>query len=139
MAIVHTGSHGAPSYLQLCAAAVQLGPGIPDLDLEVTSPVNPQPSLAKRPLVISGQVYEMTAAGRVGVAGGHVAVEWNSDSWLWGAIFADADGRYTICGIPAGWTLGFHAGKPESGYAYVYKEAVFHANATFDVEVKRTR
>jgi uncharacterized protein YbdZ (MbtH family) len=135
--VVHTGGHGAPSFVQLCAAAVQLGPGIPDLDLEVTSPVSPQPSLGKRPLVVSGQIYEMAAAGRVGIAGGHVAVEWNWDSWLWGAIFAAADGHDSICGIPAGWTLWFHVGKPESGYDYIYKEAVFHTNATFDVEVKR--
>jgi hypothetical protein len=123
--------------VQLCAAAVQVGPGTADLDLEVTSLFGPQPSPAKRPLVISGQVYEMTSAGRVGIAGADLAVEWNYDSWLWGAIFTDDDGRYSICGIPAGWSLNFVAGKRESGFDYIYRAAVFHVDTTFDIELKR--
>ena len=58
-------------------------------------------------------------------------------SWLWGAIYTDAYGRYTMCGIPAGWRLTFVAGKPESGYDYNYRAAVFHADTTFDIEVMR--
>jgi hypothetical protein len=140
IAVVQAGGPGIPEYEQVCVAARQIGaPGTPELDLEITSRTNPQPSSGPRPLVVSGQVYEMTSAGRMGVAGAHVAVAWNYDSWLWGAIFADADGRYAICGIPAGWKLTFVAGLPESGFEYVDQEAVFHGSGTFDLEVKRNQ
>ena len=139
VAVVFAGGPGfsADGYLQLCAAGVKVGPGGGDLDIEVTSSGNPEPSPGPRALVVSGQIYEMTPAGRVGLAGATLAVDWSSDTWLWGAISADAEGRYTMCGIPAGWPLTIYAGKPESGHEYVSVGAVFNATATFDIEVRR--
>lgn len=139
IAVVFAGGPGfsLEGYQQLCAAAVKLGPGGGDLDIEVTSSGNPEPSPVPRPLVVSGQVYEMTPAGRVGVAHAALAVEWSYESWLWGAIFTDAEGRYAMCGMPSGWALTIYAGKPDSGYEYVSKGAAFSGNATFDIEVRR--
>ncbi len=103
--------------------------------MEITSKVNPQPSPTMPPLIISGQIYELTSAGRVGIDGADVAVDWNVDSTLFGAVFAGADGRYSLCGIPRAWPIEFLAGKP--GYDGTATWQRFDADSTFDVELKR--
>lgn len=133
IAVVHAGS---TDYPQLCAAGLQLRAGAAELDVEITSSANPQPSPTMPHLIISGQIYEMTSAGRVGIAGAYFGVDWNVDSPLFGGLFTDADGRYSLCGIPRGWLIEFLAGKP-GRYTDVAIWRGFDANTTFDVELKR--
>ena len=135
LAVAHAGGPSF-NYAQPCAAAIQLNAGTNVLDIEVVSRANTPASTERRPLVISGQVYETTAAGRSAVSGASVAVNWQPDTYLYGgSVATDADGRYSFCGIPAGWPVEFEASKP--GYDSPSSWQRFSADAAFDIELKR--
>jgi len=50
-------------------------------------------------------------------------------------VFADADGRYSVCGIPPNWQVAFDVG--QSGYVGRYDWHEFTGDATVDVELQR--
>ena len=135
LAVAHAGGHSL-NYAQPCVAAIQLNAGTTVLDIEVVSRANTPASAERRPLVISGQVYETTRAGRSAVSGASIAVNWQPDTYLYGGTVAtDADGRYSFCGIPSGWDVEFEASKP--GYDSPSSWQRFSADAAFDIELKR--
>lgn len=134
LAVAHAGGHPL-NYVQPCAAAIQLRAGTTVLDIEVVSSAD-TPDWERRPLVISGQVYETTRAGRSAVSGASIAVNWQPDTYLYGGTVAtDADGRYSFCGIPSGWDVELEASKP--GYDSPSSWQRFSADAAFDIELKR--
>jgi hypothetical protein len=124
----------AGPYRQVCGAGVDLSINT-RLDLEVTSKANPQPS-PTTPLVLTGQIYEMTPSGRVGVPGAWLGLDHHyPDVPFFGAIFSDADGRYAVCGIPAGWPMYIGAG--QTGFEHAFVSHTFTANTTLDIEIRR--
>ena len=104
------------------------------LDLDVTSRANPQPSPAPAPVQVTGQVYEVTPAGRVGVADAYVYFDWYWESPYF-AVRADGNGRYAVCGIPPNWQMG--VGAWQDGYWEAYAYRYFQRDTTFDIELKR--
>jgi hypothetical protein len=126
----------APNRRQVCAAGAKLGPAT-QLDVEITSSASPQPSPSPSPLRITGQIYEMTPAGRVGFAGWSIGIDRDVPDLVFLTVRADANGYYTACGIPAGWPVHFDIG----GEIY---EAVsgagwhrFSGDTTVDIEMRR--
>jgi hypothetical protein len=125
----------AGRYWQVCGAGIDLGVDS-RLDLEVTAKDNPQPSAGGAPLLLSGQIYEMTPAGRVAVPGAWVALDhhWPDVPFL-GALYADNQGRYSLCGIPSGWPMIVGAGL--TGYESVTIARGFTTNSMLDIELRR--
>lgn len=128
----------APNSRQVCAAGAELGPAT-QLDVEITSSANPQPSPAPSPLRITGQIYEMTQAGRVGFAGWSIGIDRHAPDLAFLTVHADANGYYTACGIPAHWPILFDIGNE------IY-EAVsgagwhqFSGDTTVDIEMRRVQ
>lgn len=62
-------------YQQVCGAAATLGVAT-QLDVEITSRANSQPSPTMPPLRVTGKVYETTPAGRIGLDGASIGIEW---------------------------------------------------------------
>ena len=118
---------------QVCGALAALT-ATTQLDIEVTSRADPQPSPTMPPLRLTGQVYETTPAGRVGVGGALVYLEWHSDGPFL-EVYADADGRYVACGIPANRPMAVSAWQEGFNNPYVWHQ--FSADATLDLELKR--
>jgi hypothetical protein len=75
-------------------------------DLEVTTIANPQRSPVPAPLTVTGEIYEATPAGRVGLGGAVIYLEWAFESNFL-TVVADAEGRYQACGIPASRPMKF--------------------------------
>lgn len=123
------------THQQVCAAFVPLR-GATQLDMEITSTANPQLSLSPTPLRITGQVYEMTPDGRKGVGRATVGFDWAYESTLF-QVEADADGRFSACGIPHGWPLMMGAG--QEGYITFYERKSFISHTTIDIELKRVQ
>jgi len=119
---------------QTCGAGTELTADT-RLDVEITSQANPQRSPAMPPLRVSGQVYEMTPVGRVGIGGASVGLEHHATDAPFLDVVTDADGRYTACGIPRGWQIALWVGK--SGYSDTYTWKSFSADGTFDIELQR--
>jgi hypothetical protein len=119
---------------QVCGAGVELGVET-QLDVEITSRANPQPSPTMPPLRVAGQVYEMTPAGRVAVSGASIGMDHHGPDSPFFTVFSDAEGRYTACGIPANWPMAFWTGKP--GYVDSYVWHRFIADSAVDIELKR--
>ena len=119
---------------QVCGATAVLGPAT-ELNLEITSRANPQRSESPAPLRITGQIYEMTSAGRVGLAGAGIGLEWIAPDSPFVDFSTDKDGRYTACGIPAFTQMAFWI--VEAGYREHYEWHSFAADATLDIELKR--
>ena len=133
-AVAHAGGHPL-NYAQPCVAAVQLIAGT-ELEIQVVSRTSLPASVERRPLVISGQVYETTPTGRSPVSGASIAMNWQPDTYLYGGtVVTDADGRYSFCGIPSGWNVEFEASKP--GYDFASGWQRFSADTDFDIELKR--
>jgi hypothetical protein len=86
------------------------------------------------PLRLTGQVYETTPAGRVGVGGALVAFDWHSDGTFF-ELYAGADGRFTACGIPANRPIAVSAW--QQGFDGPYEWRQFAADTTLDLELKR--
>lgn len=121
------------THRQVCGALAVLT-ATTQLDVEVTSRENPQPSPTVPPLRLTGQVYETTPTGRVGIGGALVYFESHSDaSFL--EVYADADGRYTACGIPANRPIAISPW--QEGFDNPYAWHQFSADATLDLELKR--
>ena len=95
-AVVHAHSAGRR---QVCGALPPLT-ATTQLDLEVTSSANPERSSNPAPLRVTGQIYEMTPAGRVGLGGAVIYVYLANDGYFL-TVVADAEGYYLACGIPA--------------------------------------
>jgi hypothetical protein len=106
------------------------------LDLEVTSAANPQPSPTMPPLKVTGQVYETTPAGRVGVGGVEVWIEWQPDTTFL-TVRTDENGRYTACGIPVGWPIEFSPWFANHTYEQLSRWYQFLSDTTVDFELKR--
>ena len=135
LAVAHAGGPSV-NYAQPCAAAIQLNAGTTVLDIEVVSRASPPGLAERRSLVISGQVFETTQAGRSPVSGESITVNWQPDTYLYGgAVATDADGRYSFCGIPSGWDVEFEGYK--LGYDFPASWQRFTADATFDIELQR--
>ena len=128
---------GNPStHRQLCGAAANLRPGSAvELDVELTSNTNPQPPTSLPPLRVTGQVYEITPAGRVGIDNAWIGLDWLAADSVFLTIYTGKDGRYTICGVPAAAQMGFDVG--QIGYEGFYAWRVFNTDTTFDIELKR--
>jgi hypothetical protein len=124
----------SPGHQQVCGAATVLGVTT-ELDVEITSSSNPQPSPTMPPLRVTGQIYEMTPSGRVGLDGASIGMEWMAPDSVFITVNADKDGRYTACGIPANAPIAFWAFK--SGYDDPYVWHQFTADTTVDIELKR--
>ena len=121
---------------QVCGAGAELGVAT-QLDVEITSSANPQPSPMPPPLRVTGQIYEMTEAGRVGVSGASIGIDHHVPDAPFLTVFTGADGFYTACGIPANWPILFDIGK--TGYEVVNRTSWRHftADTTLDIEMRR--
>jgi hypothetical protein len=126
--VAHSSTHQ-----QVCGAFVALT-ATTQLDVEVTSRENPQPSPTMPPLRLTGLVYETTSAGRVGVGGALVAFDWLPDGPFF-ELYADADGRFSACGIPANRPIAVSAW--QQGFDGPYAWHQFAADTTLDLELKR--
>ena len=122
------------THRQVCGAAVRLSPGA-QLDVEITPRADPQTSPTVPPVRVTGQIFEMTPAGRRGIGGASIYVDYLFPDLPFLGISADADGHYTACGIPefarvALWAAA--AGYDESGSWFQ-----FTTDRTLDIELKR--
>lgn len=133
-AVVHAHGDYTAGYRQVCGAALQLGLDPPERDVEITSRANPQPSPTMPQLIVSGQIYETTSAGRVAVDAATIYLEWQYDSALV-EVLSGADGRYSVCGIPRNWLIAFGVSKP--GYIDPIAGHQFSGDSTLDIELKR--
>jgi hypothetical protein len=124
------------NYRQVCGAGIELGAAT-QLDVEVTSTANPQLSPTMPPLHVTGQVYEITPAGRVGVSGAWIGMDHHVPDSPFLTVFTDAEGRYAACGIPPNWPIGFDTGK--TGYEFAGQTVwhYFRADTTLDIEMRR--
>jgi hypothetical protein len=102
-AVVLAGLSG--THRQVCGAFAALT-ATTQLDVEVTPRENPQPSPVPAPLIVTGQIYEVTPAGRVGLEGAAIHLEWGYERYFL-TVVADANGFYQACGLPAGRPLRF--------------------------------
>ena len=130
----------SPGRLQICGALPALTASTLQ-DLEVTSTANPQRSPDPPPLRVTGQIYEMTQTGRVGLGGAVIHVYFAPDGYFYTAV-ADADGYYQACGIPANRPVAFEVARDLSAgyggeYEIPYLWYSFGADATRDIELKR--
>jgi hypothetical protein len=123
------------AHRQLCGATAELGAAT-DLDVEITSNAGRQQRSAGTltPLRVTGQVYEMTPAGHVGIEGAEIYTEWAPDG-PFVSFYTRANGLYTTCGIPRDWPIGFEASKP--GYVGLFLRRAFHVDSTLDFELER--
>jgi hypothetical protein len=122
------------THTQPCAAPVKVD-GDTSFDVELVSVRNPQPPRSVRPLIVSGTVFETTANGRSPVAGVKIFAEKILD-FVAAETLTDAEGRYLLCGLPAGswsvWTLkdGYQMGGDVDSVPLI-------SNRTFDIEIRR--
>jgi hypothetical protein len=95
-------------------------------NIEVVTPgVQPGPD-ATAPFVVSGAVYRQTSAGRQFVPGARVAVEYFT-ALITATATTDANGRYRLCGIPAGG--------PRSVYVLIDGKVVKEITATVNSDM----
>jgi hypothetical protein len=130
-AIVLTSSS---AHQQVCGAATTLS-ATAQLDVEITSKSNPQPSPTMPPLTITGQIYETTTSGRVGLDGASVYMEWIAPDSPFMTFTADKNGRFSACGIPANTAIAFWTFK--TGYNDPYDWHQFSKDSTIDIELTR--
>jgi hypothetical protein len=128
-------SANTASHAQVCGATTVLSV-ITQLDVEITSRTNRQPSLTIPPLRVSGQLFQSTPAGRVGVSRGEITLELSLDASVQTTSTAfflevdtDANGNYLACGLPANWPIRF-----SSGYEDYQEWHQFGADGTLDIE-----
>lgn len=106
------------------------------LDVEITSRTNRQPSLTPPPVRVSGQLFRTTPAGRVGVSRGEIALQLSLDASVQTPTTAfflevdtDANGNYVACGLPANWPILFI-----SGFEDYRAWHQFNGDAMLDIE-----
>jgi hypothetical protein len=123
------------AHAQVCGATSVLRAET-QLDVEITSRTNRQPSLTMPPLRVSGQVFQITPAGRVGVRHPEIALELSLDgsaqttsTAFFLEVDGDANGNYVACGLPANWPIRF-----TSGFEDYQAWHQFSADATLDIE-----
>ena len=122
------------THRQICAATTELS-GTNQLDVEITSSTVGQALPATlTPLRVTGQIYEMTPAGRVGIGGAEIFTQWANDGPFI-TFYADANGRYTACGIPANWPIGYEIYR--TGYSGAFAWRQFSGDGVFDIELKK--
>jgi hypothetical protein len=131
VAAVRTSS---ATHQQLCGAVVTLD-GLTEVVVEVTSKEHPQHSPTMPGLRITGQVYEMTPAGRVGIAGALVYTEWLFPDMPFVQVDAGKDGRFSLCGIPPNSRIAF--GAWHAAYEENYRWHQFNADTNLDIELER--
>ena len=126
------------AHAQVCGATAVLRATTP-LDLEITSRNSRQSSLTMPPLRVSGQLFHVAPAGRMGVSRGEIALELSLDAstqTTMRAFFlevdADANGNYLACGLPANWPILFI-----SGFEDYQAWHQFSADASLDIERKQ--
>jgi hypothetical protein len=119
---------------QVCGATAVLS-GTTQLDVEITSRTNRQPSVLNPPLHVSGLIFQTTSAGRVGISRGEMTLDLSltgsalSSSAFFLEVDADANGNYRACGLPANWAIHFF-----SGFEDYNAWHQFGADATLDIE-----
>ena len=123
------------THAQVCGATSVLG-ATTQLDLEITSRTSRQPSLTMPPLRVSGQLFQITPAGRIGVSRGEIALELSLDASaqttsraFFLEVDADTNGNYLACGLPANWPIHFI-----SGFEDYQAWHQFSADGTLDIE-----
>lgn len=123
------------SHAQVCGATAILGAAT-QLDVEITSRTNRQPSLTMPPLRVSGLLFQTTPAGRVGISRGEIALDLSLSASVQTAttaffleVDADANGNYLACGLPANWPIRF-----VSGFEDYQTWHQFSADGTLDIE-----
>jgi hypothetical protein len=128
-------SANTASHAQVCGATTVLSAAT-QLDVEITSRTNRQPSLTMPPLRVSGQLFQITPAGRVGLSRGSLDLSLSLDASaqttstaFFLEVDADANGNYLACGLPANWPIRF-----TSGYEDYQKWHQFGADGTLDIE-----
>ena len=128
-------SANTAAHAQVCGATSVLG-ATTQLDVEITSRTNRQPSLTLPPLRVRGQLFRITPAGRVGVSRGEIALDLSLDAStrttstaFFLEVDADANGNYLACGLPANWPIRF-----TSGFEDYQAWHQFSADATLDIE-----
>jgi hypothetical protein len=94
------------THRQVCGAVARLGAAT-ELEVEITSRANPQPSTTMPSLRVTGQVYQTTPSERAGVGGTFIYLEHDAPDAPFLEVYADADGHYTTCGIPTNTRIGF--------------------------------
>jgi hypothetical protein len=124
------------AHAQVCGATAVLS-ATTQLDVEITSRTNRQRSLTMPPLRVSGQLFQMTPAGRVGVSRGEIGLSLsldgstqNTSPALFLEVDADANGNYLACGLPANWPIRFNSGDYQAWHQ-------FGADATLDIEQRQ--
>ena len=128
-------SANTAAHAQVCGATSVLS-ATTELDVEITSRTTRQPSLTRPPLRVSGQLFRMTPAGRVGVSRGEIALQLSLDASaqttstaFFLEVDADANGNYLACGLPANWPIRFI-----SGFEDYQAWHQFSADGTLDIE-----
>jgi hypothetical protein len=128
-------SANTAAHAQVCGATSVLSTTT-QLDVEITARTNRQSSLTMPPLRVSGQLFQMTPTGRVGVSRGEIALQLSLDASAQSTstaffleVDADANGNYVACGLPANWPILFI-----SGHEDYQKWHQFSADGTLDIE-----
>jgi len=122
------------THTQVCGATSILATTT-QLDVEITSRANRQPSLALPPLRVSGLLFRTTPAGRVGINLGEIGLDLSrsASSQTSSAFFlevdADANGNYLACGLPANWPILFI-----SGFEDYHAWHQFNSDTVLDIE-----
>jgi hypothetical protein len=121
------------AYAQVCGTTAVLSATTP-LDVEITARNNRQLSLTIPPLRVSGQVFQLTPTGRVGVSRAEIGLSLSLDASaqttspaFFLEVDADANGNYLACGLPANWPIRFNSGDYQAWHQ-------FSGDATLDIE-----
>jgi hypothetical protein len=102
---------GAPHAYQPCVAIATVSGANGEKDIELVDSAVTRPVTAADSPILSGIVYRSTDAGRQPVAG--AAIEFEYSGPIVAQTITDAQGRYSLCGLPTGrggldvWLNGF--------------------------------
>jgi hypothetical protein len=91
---------GAPHAYQPCAAIATVSGANSEKDIEILDSAVTRPLTAADSPILSGTVYRSTNAGRQPVAG--AAIEFEYPAAIVAQTITDAQGRYSLCGLPMG-------------------------------------
>jgi hypothetical protein len=91
---------GAPHAYQPCVAIATVSGANGEKDIELLDSAVTRPLTAADSPILSGIVYRYTNAGRQPVAG--AAIEFEYPAAIVAQTITDAQGRYSLCGLPMG-------------------------------------